>query len=118
MSLDEFVASFQALIPPDTSGWAAASSSFNAAGGDGAVSVFLRMNPSKWLLPYPLLSLLRVETVLRLERDVWSMVKKTDTPQTSAPRFPPGFVEWGGLPGLTRATVEVHHVCVLKLITT
>lgn len=33
MSLDEFVASFQALIPQDTPGWATASSS--VAGGTG-----------------------------------------------------------------------------------
>ena len=37
VSLDEFVASFQALIPSDTRGWAAASSSFTAAGGDSTV---------------------------------------------------------------------------------
>lgn len=31
MSLDEFVASFQALIPQDTPGWAVASSSISIA---------------------------------------------------------------------------------------
>lgn len=41
MSLDEFVASFQALIPRDTPGWAAASSSVAATpatGGTGSMS--------------------------------------------------------------------------------
>lgn len=33
VSLDEFVASFQALIPQDTPGWGVASSSVTAAGG-------------------------------------------------------------------------------------
>lgn len=47
MSLDEFVASFQALIPRDTPGWAAASSSVAITSATGGTRTSSRV---RWSL--------------------------------------------------------------------